>query len=149
MVDEAGLGGGVVDALKEQKVAVVPFNGGRTARQAERFANLRAEAFWKLRRLLEERDLALPKDDKLTDELTAMQWVLDSRGRIAIESKDVLKSRLGRSPDRSDALSMAFALVVPRAPICVGPGPRAAVRGPADMIQRDLADRGPRHWGVR
>lgn len=106
VVDEVGLGGGVLDRLKEQGYTARGFNGGRTARDP-RFLNARAEAFWGLRKLLEEGRLAVPHDDKLFEELLALQWTVTSAGRVKMEGKDDLRGRLGRSPDRADAVAMA------------------------------------------
>lgn len=111
IVDEVGLGGGVVDRLKELKTGgVKAFNGARAASRdgRERFANLRAEAFWHIRYLLERRLIALPRDEKLWEELTTIRWAINSAGRIQIEAKDLTRSILGRSPGRADAASMAF-----------------------------------------
>ncbi len=41
-------------------------------------------------------------------ELGATKWQPTSGGRVQIEGKDDLKARLGRSPDRADAVAMAF-----------------------------------------
>jgi hypothetical protein len=46
---------------------------------------------------------------ELREELLALRWTLE-RDVTALESKDVLMERLGRSPDRADALVMSFAL---------------------------------------
>jgi phage terminase large subunit len=58
---------------------------------------------------LERGTLDLPPDEKLTDELCSIRWSIALDGKIELESKDQLRARLGRSPDRADALSMAFA----------------------------------------
>jgi len=42
--------------------------------------------------------------------LTATRWQVNSAGKVVIEAKDALRERLGRSPDRADAVAMAFAL---------------------------------------
>ena len=47
--------------------------------------------------------IAVPRDEKLLDELTSMRWKVDSRGAVRIEPKDALRARIGRSPDRSAA----------------------------------------------
>lgn len=109
LVDEIGLGSAVVDRLREQGFEVEGFNGSRSPRAPagqELYANMRAEAFWGLRRLLEAGALALPRDDKLFEELTTTTWRPNSAGRIIIESKDDLRARLGRSPDLADSVSM-------------------------------------------
>jgi len=51
------------------------------------------------------------------DELLALRWRPTPEGRIRIEAKEELRARLGRSPDRADAVCMAFgyeARYVPR-----------------------------------
>jgi hypothetical protein len=40
---------------------------------------------------------------------------VNSTGKVQIEPKDELRARIGRSPDRVDALAMAFADYSPRA----------------------------------
>lgn len=108
VVDEIGVGSGVLDRLKELKLDVSGFNGGRSPTQEGQFANLRAESYWGVRRLLEAGLIALPRDEKLFDELAGMQWRVNSSGKIQIEAKDDMRARLGRSPDRADAVAMAF-----------------------------------------
>ena len=109
IVDEVGLGAGVLDRLKElgYRYRAYPFNGGRKARDRARFLNARAESYWHLRQKLEAGEIALPRDEMLFDELVATRWRPTSDGRVQIEGKDDLKGRLGRSPDRADAVAMA------------------------------------------
>ncbi len=71
--------------------------------------NRRAAAYWTLRRRLEDGTLALPPDDELFDELLAIRWRPTPEGKVRIEAKDDLKARLGRSPDKADAVVMAVA----------------------------------------
>ena len=40
-----------------------------------------------------------------------------STGKIQLEAKDDIRTRLGRSPDRADAVTMAFAVDMSRAPL--------------------------------
>ena len=51
--------------------------------------------------------IAIPPDEQLVEELTATCYTNDSHGRILLEGKDILRSKLRRSPDRADVLSMA------------------------------------------
>ena len=72
-VDVIGLGGGVVDRLREQKVQVSPFNASERSTATDRsgelgFANQRSEMWWKLRELLDPTfgsTICLPPDDQL------------------------------------------------------------------------------------
>jgi hypothetical protein len=107
-VDEPGLGGGVIDVLKEMGVRTWGYNGGAVPLQVDKFRNRRAESFWGLRRRLERGEIALPPDEKLADELCAMRWSIGLDGKVQIEAKDELRARIGRSPDRADAVAMAF-----------------------------------------
>ena len=43
------------------------------------------------------------------DELTAVNKKFDGRGRLQLEDKEDIKKRLGRSPDKADALALTFA----------------------------------------
>lgn len=113
-VDDAGLGGGVTDRLKEQKVSVMACIGGSAAKDPNKFVNARAEMWWALREALQAGDLLLPDDRKLAADLTNVKFSYDSRGRIKLESKEEIKKRLGRSPDRGDALAIANWVRVPR-----------------------------------
>lgn len=111
VVDEAGLGGGVVDRLREQRGwRVVAFNAAHRPRDPDRFVNRRAEVFWTLRELLRGGELDLDPDDReLARQLGALRWSLNSRGRIRIESKDDMRARGVASPDRADAVAMSVA----------------------------------------
>ncbi len=60
-----------------------------------------------LRQRLEDGELALPPNDQLADELTTIRWRVNSSGQIALEAKDRVRERLGRSPDTADALAAA------------------------------------------
>jgi len=72
--------------------------------------NRRAESYWKLRQALEEGELALPPDERLAEELLALRWSPSPNGRIRLEAKVEAKGRLGRSPDRADAVAMALSV---------------------------------------
>lgn len=75
------------------------------------FANMRAYCYWAVRDWLNPKNgfnPALPPCDELDDELTEIHWSFQSSGKIIIEAKEDIKSRLKRSPDRSDALASTF-----------------------------------------
>ncbi|KPJ59095.1 MAG: hypothetical protein AMJ46_12575 [Latescibacteria bacterium DG_63] len=109
-IDVVGIGAGVVDRGKELKQPFVGANAGAKARDPERFVNARAEWFWGLRERFERGDIDLdPADEDLAHELAMLRWKPDSQGRVAIEAKEDMKKRLGRSPDRADAVAIAFA----------------------------------------
>lgn len=113
-IDDSGLGGGVTDRLKEMGLNVTACIGGAGAREEKKFVNSRAEMWWALREALLAGDIALPDDRKLAADLTNVEYSYDSRGRIKLESKSEIKKRIGRSPDRGDALAIANWVRTPR-----------------------------------
>ena len=126
VVDDGGLGGGVVDMLEELGYPVVAFIGQAASHQLmrngkPRFYNRRSEAFWNLREALagesgtgEDGWLDLdPHDDELAAQLTNIKYRVNKHGQIQVESKDEMKARGLSSPDRADALAYA---VVPDEP---------------------------------
>lgn len=108
IVDVVGVGGGVVDRLREVGYPVVAFNGGESPRVSSKYLNRRAESFWNLRGALEGGKIAIPRDEELFEELLAIRWKPTSSGLIQIEAKDDLRGRLGRSPDKADSAAMCF-----------------------------------------
>jgi hypothetical protein len=110
IIDVPGVGGGVVDRLAELNLPLVPYNGGEAPIDKERFVNARAEDYWTLRERFEQGEVDIdPDDDKLAAQLGSIKWGIDSRGRIKIESKDDMRKRGMPSPDRADAMAIAFA----------------------------------------
>lgn len=118
-VDVGGVGAGVVDRLKQLGHPVTPVHFGGGPDDKKRFKNRRAELFWLLRDALEKGELALPDDEELVADLSALRYTFDQTGRIQLESKDDVRKRLGRSPDRADAVALA---------VGVGRGKRAVFR---------------------
>lgn len=108
-VDVVGLGAGVVDRMKEQRYPVQEMNAGEAARDKERFVNRRAEWYWALRERFQSGEIAIPPDDELASQLASLKYKFDSRGRIQIESKEDMRKRGLPSPDKADALMLAFA----------------------------------------
>jgi hypothetical protein len=111
-VDDSGVGGGVTDRLAELGEPVVPVNGASRPIDPERFLNRRAELFWALRERAETGDLDLEGDDAMLRQLGALRTGLSSWGQVKIESKDDMRRRGIKSPDRADALALAFAPTV-------------------------------------
>jgi hypothetical protein len=115
-VDDVGVGGGVVDRLREQRQPAVGLNGAHRPRDRQRFANARAEWYWGLRERFEHGEIDIdPADEVLAEQLCSIRYKLDSAGRIQIESKEDMRARGIGSPDRADAVALVFAEVELRA----------------------------------
>ena len=129
-VDADGLGAGVYDRLKEQGIPAVEMRGGMQARDAEQFANCRAEWYWGLRERLDPGQggtAALPRDEVLLGQLAGLKVQYTSRGQVKIESKDDMRRRGLPSPDEADAIMYAFAAMYQ---------PRSAVIGAKQSLAR-------------
>ncbi|MCE2469682.1 MAG: hypothetical protein J4F32_04075 [Dehalococcoidia bacterium] len=107
-VDGVGVGGGVVDRLRELGMPAVDVQAGSKARNAERFVNLRAELFWGLRERFREGRIVIPDDSELTTQLLALQYKETESGRIQLARKDDIRRRGLPSLDKADALALAF-----------------------------------------
>jgi hypothetical protein len=114
LIDVIGVVAGVYDRCREQGLNVDPFHAGKkTARKDKTgqfgFANVRAAAWWSIREILEppESVLAIPPDDELLGDLTALHYTYTSDGKIKVESKDDVRKRIGRSTDKGDAVMQA------------------------------------------
>ena len=113
-IDEIGVGAGVVDRLREQSLGVRGVNVANPARQKGVFANLRAEGYWRLRELFTAGQIEIPPDQQLMGELAALRYSYDSQGRILIEKKEDMRKRGVPSPDKADALMLAFVIPLSR-----------------------------------
>lgn len=123
-VDIIGIGWNVYGRLREMSkkhgatgrdavhdAEVVPVDFRRQAVQNRRFLNRRAEVWWNIGReysRLQRWDLGALDDHAIAELTTPRYEIMDSRGKIKIESKDEIIKRLGRSPDVADALLLAF-----------------------------------------
>jgi hypothetical protein len=85
---------------------------GHTVDGQLKFANKRAEAWWRFREALNPDQqggsvIALPPDPELRADLAAPTYEVTARG-LLIENKDDLRKRLGRSPGKGDAVVMCL-----------------------------------------
>ena len=114
-VDALGVGGETIGHLESNGIQTVPVVGYDTEKcsgQVDRstrklkFRNLRAMIWWRMREALDPKTgerVALPPDPELKADLCAPLWRL-TPGGILLEEKDETKKRIGRSPDKGDAV---------------------------------------------
>jgi hypothetical protein len=116
-IDEGGVGGGVVDRLREQRLSgsVLACNAGSSPDNDpdERLLNMRSQLWWAVREALYRGDLSLarlPEDQyaRLRSELTAPTYRFTSNGKVQIESKEEMKKRGVASPDLADAFCLWY-----------------------------------------
>lgn len=108
---DAGRGEGVIDRLRQLGFSVIEVNFGGRAMKETLYSNKRAEMWDGVKQWLLSGGV-LPPNSRLKSDLSTPLYSFDASGRMALESKDKMKERLGRSPDLGDALALTFALPV-------------------------------------
>ena len=108
LIDEIGIGAGVVDRLRELGHPVRGINVGRRALQDKTYVNLRAEGYHALAHRFKAGQIIIPNDNQLISQLATMRYSHDSHGRLKMESKDEIRKRGLPSPDKADALMLSF-----------------------------------------
>ena len=107
VIDEGGLGYGILDRLTEQRYKVRGVNFGWKAKASIMWGNKRAELWGTMREWL--KTASIPKDRQLKTDLTGPKTKPDSSGTVYLESKKDMKARGLASPDAADALACTFA----------------------------------------
>jgi hypothetical protein len=110
VIDEGGLGAGIVDRLKEQRYKVKGINFGNKAKNPIMYGNMRAQMWGDMREWL--KSASIPSDRFLKTDLISPMMKPDSRGTIFLESKKEMKARGLASPDAADAICVTFAFPV-------------------------------------
>lgn len=113
-VDVVGVGSGVYDRLKEQRLpgTLYEVQAGGAATE-DGLLNVRAELWWAIREALYRGELSFmrldePTYQRLRAELTGPTYRLTSSGKVQIESKEEMKARGLPSPDLADALCLWY-----------------------------------------
>jgi len=125
-VDGGGVGGGVIDRLRQLKVPVMEVQFGASPDHtnpgdyATKYYNKRAEIWGAIRDFLADGIIpdAVPgQDTGLVDELTAPTYSMSDKEEIQLERKRDMRRRGVASPNVADALACTFAYPVYVSPI--------------------------------
>lgn len=109
LVDSIGVGGGVVDRLRELGAPVRGVNVSEAPSMGQTYNNLRTELWFKTKAWLEDRSCKIPNNEDLIADLSGIQYSFTSSGKMAAESKDSMKKRGLKSPDLADAVCLTMA----------------------------------------
>jgi phage terminase large subunit len=125
LVDEDGIGGGVVDALRCKGFA-------RNARQLENkihtkcefqvnYANLRPQCYYTLAEYVQAHKLKIESEDYRDTIIADLEQIKakdpDKDSKLRVISKDEIKEHYGRSPDYGDALMMRMYFEIDPTPV--------------------------------
>lgn len=111
MIDEVGVGAGVVDYLKSMNYPALGVNAGSKASKPAKFFNLRAEMWFRMKEWVEA-GADIVDDGELCEQLIAPEYTYTPKEQIKLEKKEDMKARGLSSPDRADALALTFAYIV-------------------------------------
>lgn len=103
LVDEDGIGGGVVDFIRCKGF----LNGSKAVR--ENYMNLKSDCYFKLGELISSNAITFESThkDTIVKELEMIRREkIDSDGKLRVTNKEDLKKRHGISPDFADAIMM-------------------------------------------
>lgn len=112
---DKGYGLAVLAIAKQMNESIIPVDFGGRASDADTYGNKRAEIYGRLRDWLNEGGyLGDAKNNDVIEvkrELQSVEYNLrkSDEGVIYLCSKDDIRKRIGRSPDRADALALTFA----------------------------------------
>ncbi len=111
-VEGDGVGGGVVDILKDAGFKVVEVKTGGGAQDTAMYGNHRTEMWGRMRDWLKTG--SLPSNKELADDLCAPMYDFTLKGQLKLEPKDKMKKRGHASPDFGDALAITFSRITSR-----------------------------------
>lgn len=113
IVDEDGVGGGVVDVFSGCKGFI---NNSKCLQVSKKkivnYANLKTQCYFEFARLINDGKIGIEgittsDKEKLIEELEQIkQKDIDKDNKISLVGKEIIKENIGRSPDISDALMM-------------------------------------------
>jgi hypothetical protein len=116
MVDSGGVGGGVVDRLRQLQIPVIEVDFGSKADEfysdGTKYANKRAEIWGQMREWLRTGSIpSISTGENITiiDELIGPTYALNKQEAIQLESKKEMRARGIPSPNVADALACTFA----------------------------------------
>jgi hypothetical protein len=114
LIDEDGIGGGVLDHLKGARGFManrLPFMN-RITGKPDNFRNLKTQCSYLLSELVNTHKIAISwRESRLQETLIEELEQLkrkdsEKEGRLEIEPKDIIKENIGRSPDMMDTMVM-------------------------------------------
>lgn len=117
-VDEGGIGGGVVDRLRQLRIPVIGVDFGSkpdgiALLSGVKYANKRAEIWGEMRDWLPTASIVEQVQGltlTLVDELVGPNYGLNNREEIQLEAKKEMRRRGIPSPNMADALACTFAM---------------------------------------
>lgn len=111
LIDGGGVGGGVVDRVRQLGHDVIEVNFGAKATMRG-YKTMRDQMWGRMREAFREGEIALHDDDDLETDLTGVEYGWTPGNDLKLERKEDMEERGLESPDVGDALALTYALPV-------------------------------------
>jgi phage terminase large subunit len=108
-VDSVGIGYYMAKHLEDLGFSVRMVNVGSQRCDRDRFKNQKAEFYETVRLRFQSGEVTGLTDEVTIAQLLSVRMLQNSRGQLEVESKDALRSRGVKSPDRAESLMLAWA----------------------------------------
>jgi hypothetical protein len=113
-VDVIGIGYNFALHIADSGYTVNHINVGSAPQDKEKYANAKAEYYWGLRERFQAGAVVGIEDETTIGQLAGIRYKPTARGQTAIESKEDARKRGVKSPDRAEAVMLAFATLPTR-----------------------------------
>lgn len=106
--DVCGAGKVMISRFEELGWGMHRVNGGLAPSRRDYYKNMATEMWAETSLAVRRQDIILPEDQTLLGQLTTRRIKYDAKGRFWMETKEELKERGIKSPDRADAICGAY-----------------------------------------
>ena len=114
-IDAMSGGSPIYSELLKQGYQVNPILAGEKADDAL-YMNKRAEMYYQLQKRFRDNLISIPNDRKLIAQLASIKYEIASEKKLQLISKEYMRKHGDKSPDRADALALAFYEPITRDP---------------------------------
>jgi hypothetical protein len=111
-IDAVSGGSLIYSELVKRGYQVRPIIAGEKPDDETKYINQRAEMYFQLQKRFRDNSISIPDDRTLTGQLTVIKYLIAGEKKYQIESKE----KMVKSPDRADALALAFYESIQRNP---------------------------------
>ncbi|HUU43281.1 MAG TPA: hypothetical protein VMX57_05845 [Planctomycetota bacterium] len=105
--DATGVGQGMMRDFVRADKQYLEFHNHGTSSDSQ-FENKISEAWFNFGELVRQRIVHIPDDGRMIEQLSTRQYYTTKKGKLEVETKDEYMKRGHDSPDRADAVVMAF-----------------------------------------
>lgn len=106
-LDSDGMGIGFISRLKDLGWNINEYHGGRTPDNPQ-YASSIAEAWLDGVKKIKNCAVILPNDNELKMQILSRKQIFNDKGKLKLESKDDMRSRGIKSPDKADAIFISM-----------------------------------------